>query len=282
MSRYFRQVWLINKEYIALLHKIDENHRQHYNCHMDILQVLQQLGLSEKEVSVYLALIKTGLANAATIAREAGLARQTTYSLLDGLTVKQFVQQSDKKGVRQFYADPNQLVKLINQRKEELETHKRVVEEELPKLLAKSRRARALPIVQYYEGTEGLKRLFENILERYKKGKLRIFRGYGINQFYEGMEDFLKYFVVERHRYGVDSKIFIANAPDAFGVEDSGASLGRSFKRLDIEEQQAAVYMVGNAVYLFSYKDNVGVMIENQAIAQYLKDTFDIFWEKTN
>lgn len=247
---------------------------------MDIPQVLKQLGLSEKAVTVYLSLLKTGLANAATIAREAGLPRQTTYSLLDELVRERFIEQGDKKGVRQFYADPNQLIKLITVRKEELERNKRVVEEELPKLLAKNHRAQALPIVQYYEGQEGLKRLFENILERYAKGKLKLFRGYGINQFYPGMENFLKFFIEKRNTYDVKTSLFIANAPDRFGIKDEQSALGRDFKRLNIEEQEAGVYLVGNAVYLFSYKDNVGVMVENTAIAKYMKDVFDESWEK--
>lgn len=222
-----------------------------------------------------------GRAGAASLAREVDLPRQTVYSLLEDLVAGRFIEQSDRKGVRQYYADPNQLLRLLNHRKEELDAHKRVLREELPKFLAKGRRAKALPVVQYYEGQEGLKRLFENILAQYKKGKLKSFRGFGINQFYPGMEEYLASFVEKRNAYGVQTTLFIANAPDAFGIRDEQSALGRTFKRLPIEPQQAAIYFVGNAIYLFSYKDNVGVMIENQAIAQYMKDVFDSFWEKT-
>ncbi len=248
---------------------------------MNVAKILKKLGLSEKEAFVYLALLKTGLAGAARIAREAALARQTTYSLLADLVEKGFIEQSDRKGVRQFYADPNELIKLVGRQRDELEKERKILEQELPKLLVENKRATALPIVQYYEGQEGMKRLFVNILEQYKKGKLKLFRGLGINRFYGGMEDTLREFVEKRSAYGVRTNLLIANAPDNFGIHDEQTALGRNVRRLNIDEQQAGIYLVGNSAYFFSYKDNVGVMLENQAIVKFLQDTFDALWEKT-
>ncbi|TAK57259.1 hypothetical protein EPO17_02440 [Patescibacteria group bacterium] len=107
------------------------------------------------------------------------------------------------------------------------------------------------------------------------------FRGYGINYFYGSLESFLQNFVKERYGYGVKTNLFIANAPDNFNIVDEKSALGRTVKHLDMEEQKAALYLVANRAYLFSYADNVGVMIENQAIIQLLKDVFDDHWEKS-
>lgn len=249
--------------------------------YVTIQNSLKELGLASKEIEVYLTLLKTGQASAAIVAKHSGLPRQTVYSLLGSLVEARFVDQSDKNGVRHFFADPNSLSKLINQKKESLDRNKKVLEEELPKFLAANKRGASFPVVQYYEGQQGIKRLFDEILDQHKRSKAKIFRGYGINQFYEGMEEYFRYFVEERYKYGVDTKLFIANAPDNFGIKDESTALGRAVKQLPIEEQQAGVYMVGNRVYLFSYKDNVGVMIENQAINSYLKEIFDILWSKS-
>ncbi len=246
---------------------------------MGVEQILQKLGLSEKETCVYLALLRIGLAGAAKVAKETGLPRQTVYSLLADLVKKRFIDQSDKRGVRQFYADPNELLRLVAERKDELEKQKKTLERELPKLLAENKRGGAFPVVQYYEGQEGLKRLFENILTQHKGTKAKSFRGFGINRFDGGLEEYIRGFIERRHSYGVTTNLLIADAPDNFGIRDEQTALGRNVKRLDIDEQEAGIYFVGNRAYFFSYKDNVGVMIENQAIVKYLKDAFDVLWD---
>lgn len=244
-------------------------------------ETLKQLGLSEKETEVYLAMLRTGSTGAAAIARTAGLPRQTTYSLLEELVTQGFVEQSDKKGVRQYYADPNAIGKLVTRRKEELDRAKKALDEEIPKLLSENRRGISLPVVQYYEGQEGLKRLFEDILDTHKSPKAKSFRGFGINRLYGGMESYMRDFLKRRHKLGVTTNLFIADAPDNFGIKGPDTTLGRDIKRLDIDEQEAGIYLAGKKAYFFSYKDNMGVMIENQAITEYLKQAFDALWRKS-
>lgn len=248
---------------------------------MHMKETLEQLGLSGKESHVYLVMLKTGLSSASAIARAAKLPRQTAYSLLEHLVAEGYVEQSDRKGVRQYYADPNGLGKLIARKKEVLDRAKKAFEEEVPRLLSEHRRGTSLPVVQYYEGQAGLRRLFENILDQHRKGKAKTFRGLGINRFYGDMESYLREFVARRHKLGVQTNLLIANAPDNFGIRDERTALGRNVRRLDIDEQEAAIYLVGKNAYFFSYRDNVGVMIENQAITEYLKQVFDIVWDRT-
>lgn len=247
---------------------------------MALEDTLRSLGLSQKESQVYLSMLKTGATSAAEIARAAELPRQTTYSLLEELVAQGFVEQSDKKGVRQYYADPNELAKVVARRKEALDKAKKALDEEIPQVLAQNRRGTALPIVQYYEGQEGLKRLFEHILDQHRSAKAKTFRGLGINKIYGGMEAYIREFFVRRHKLGVTTKLLIANASDNFNIYDDRTALGRSVKRLPIDEQEAGIYLVGKGAYFFSFKDNVGVMIENQAITEYLKQAFDLLWEK--
>ncbi len=248
---------------------------------MEVEKVLTELGLSPKEVRVYLVLLEMGHAEAAKAARMSGLPRQTTYSLLAGLVEKGFIEQSDKRGVRRFFADPNRLLALVESKRDELTAKKKVLQQELPRILAKRKADASLPIVQYYEGEVGLERLFENMLEQHK-GKAKTFRGYGINQIPGGtFGEFLRSFIKKRNTLNVTTKLFVANAPDNFGITDEGSALGRDVKRVNVDEQQAGIYMVGDRVYLFSYRDNVGVMVENRAIATYLKDVFDTEWNKS-
>ena len=57
--------------------------------------------------------------------------------------------------------------------------------------------------------------------------------------------------------------------------------LGRTIKQLPMDPQKASLYIVGDRLYLFSFEDKVGVMIENKAIARLLNEIFGIQWEQT-
>jgi hypothetical protein len=129
----------------------------------------------------------------------------------------------------------------------------------------------------------GLEYLFRSMLEVYRKKKTQKFRGYGINFLArtQGLEDYIRYFLKERSRLGVTTDLFIAQGPDDFRITNETTKLGRDVKHLAIEEQNAGIYLVGNRVYLFSYKNNVGVMVENKEIVALMKSTFDDHWKKS-
>jgi predicted transcriptional regulator len=239
--------------------------------------ILKQLHMGENEQKVYLCLVNTGACSAPQLGRELALPRQTVYSILQKLVDEGFVEQSDKKGVKHFFADPNDLLSLIEKRKKHLDASKEALKKELPKILKKTR-SRSFPKVQYYEGEMGLQKLFENILATYKKGEDEEFRGYGINNMHGVLSGYIEKFIKERYEYGVRTRLFIGRGPDDFRITNSGNAYGREVKNLNIEPQKAGLYLAGKQVYLFSYEDNVGVMIENKAIVKLLKDVFDERW----
>lgn len=246
--------------------------------------ILQNLGCSEKETSVCIALFKFGISNATQISKKIGLPRQTVYSTLDTLIEKRFVEQTVKRGVRQYLADPFRIKSLIDDRKHELESIKKKLDTELTRMVSESSLENVeLPRVQFYQGQEGLKRLLSSIIDIYKKSdKYRTFRGYAINEFYPGMEEFLENFVEKRFALGVKSQLFVPKETDFSKIGGGQNTFGREFKMLDINYHKAGFYIVGKRLYLFSYKDGVGVMIENANLANFFKDIFDDHWNHTN
>lgn len=243
-------------------------------------ELLKQLGLTDKEQKLYLATVKLGPCGATRLAMETKLPRQTVYSLIEGLLDQGLMTQSDRRGVKQFFAKPEDLEQVITSRQDNLKKTKALLIKELPKLLALKKRPVPLPKVQYYEGEEGLKHLFSNILSFYKAGGEKLFRGYGINEFKGLLGDYLYQFVKERGKYNVETRLFIGQGPDDFGIIDEESAFGRKVKRLGIKPQNGGFYIVGNQIYLFSYPAEVGVMIENQDIANLFKEIFDERWSQ--
>ena len=244
-------------------------------------EILKKLHLSDKEILVYQTLLVLGPSNAARIGKEITLPRQTIYSILQRMLDDGTIEQTDRSGVRHFFVDPNNLLTLIEKRKKVLEKTGSDLEKELPKILASQKHNKSVPRIKYYEGSSGLQTLFENIIEQYKKGAEKVFRGYGVNHLGNTkIENFLRDFMEKRHQQGVSTKLFIGQGENDFGITHEENRFGREVKNLDIEPQQSGIYIVGDRIYLFSFEDNVGIMIENISMVKLLKNIFDERWGK--
>ncbi len=78
---------------------------------MELTRLLKTAGFSEKEASVYLALLSHGPAGATDIAERARINRSTTYVILDTLMKRGLVADTGKDSISMFDAGkPTQLV----------------------------------------------------------------------------------------------------------------------------------------------------------------------------
>jgi sugar-specific transcriptional regulator TrmB len=124
---------------------------------MEINEVLEKIGLNEKEASVYLAVLELGTASVMSIAQKAGLKRPTTYLVLDDLQAKGLVGEVPQSKKTLYTAQtPENLLNDLR-RKQELVTRA------LPELLAIHNQKQEKPQVQLFRGTEGLRQVYEKM-----------------------------------------------------------------------------------------------------------------------
>jgi sugar-specific transcriptional regulator TrmB len=246
-------------------------------------KILQKLNLKDSEIKVYKTVLFGANGSASRISLDLNLPRQTVYSILQRLLDEGLIRQSDKHGTKEFFATPEDLLSYSENQKKKFDTLAKDIEKQIPEMQIELQRHRKkLPKVEYYEGVCGMKRIFENILDQYKRGTEKNFRGYGINYYAEShMEEFVRNFIKERGELGVKTKLFIGKGENDFELSGSDDKYGRKIKHIDIEPQKSGVYLVGDRVYLFSYEDEVGVMVENKNIANFLKEIFEVEWRQS-
>lgn len=117
------------------------------------LKVLEDLGLTEKEASVYLALLELGKGTVVEIARKANLKRPTTYLVVDELKKRGLVTEILQGSRTRYVAeDPALLEKVMKQRLADYH-------ELLPFFRAKFSRGKK-PRIRFYEGKEALRDLY--------------------------------------------------------------------------------------------------------------------------
>src|SRR3989344_2592275 len=102
-------------------------------------QILEDIGLTNAEIKVYLALLELGSSTSGPIIEKSQLQSSVVFTTLSRLTDKGFV-SAVKEGKRNYYqaSDPKHIVEYINEKKENFESI-------LPQLLAKQHLARKRP-----------------------------------------------------------------------------------------------------------------------------------------
>ncbi len=123
------------------------------------IEVLEDLGLSEAEAKVYLALIETGSTLAGPIIKKTGLHRGTTYQILQRLKEKGLV-SSIIKGKKQYFEpiDPERLLDVLKEKQENLK-------EILPVLKERLETSKEKQEVTVYSGVKGIRSVMDKMLE---------------------------------------------------------------------------------------------------------------------
>lgn len=131
-----------------------------------IKQKLQELGFSEKEVRVYLALLELGSAVASDIAKKAGLKRSTAYVILESLAGRGLTSMVERRGVQLYSAaPPEQLVQYLKGMASRYSGFADAAKELLPEFPAPSRgNTISTPKVHFFKGGEGVKTVYEDTL----------------------------------------------------------------------------------------------------------------------
>src|SRR3989338_4834067 len=137
---------------------------------------LKKLGLSDKEIKVYLALLELGEAAVQKISQKSKVNRATTYVILEGLAKKSLVSEIEKEGKTLYGAqDPEFLFNLFKFQEREIKEKEAEFKKVLPELKAIFNLAPQKPKVRFFEGKEGLLAIQENFLKE---------KNIEINEFY--------------------------------------------------------------------------------------------------
>ena len=138
---------------------------------------LQKLGLSAKEASVYLAMLELGPTVVSDIAKKAGVNRSTVYVVLDFLTKRGLVNESDSKTAKLYSPMPPE--KLVDHFEElakqykELAGSAKVMLPELKSLRKIKKEVEIKPKINLVEGQKGIQTVYEDTL-----GSLEAIRAY--------------------------------------------------------------------------------------------------------
>lgn len=119
---------------------------------------LKEIGLNEKEAKVYLAALELGEATVQEIARKSGVKRPTVYLEAESLKQKGLISTIKKTKKTLYYAENPRVIETI------LDEKKRRLLGIMPGLLSITNLLDKKPIIRFFEGREGVKEVYKDIL----------------------------------------------------------------------------------------------------------------------
>lgn len=128
-------------------------------------ELLQDIGLSENEAKLYIALLRSGQQTITFLSEKAGINRGLGYVLLHALLEKGLVTKASKGKVITFSPlDPKQLLSYLEHKKEDIGQKQERVQAMLGQLSAITNPLSAKPKIRFFDGKEGAKTVLESIL----------------------------------------------------------------------------------------------------------------------
>lgn len=162
---------------------------------MTIQETLQKLGLNEKEVKVYLALLKGGKMKPSTLAKITKFNRSTLYNIAKGLLSKGIVVEDMSGKVLHFSPlQPSKLENILDQQKRDLKEKEILVKNAISELnLIATEKSYPVPKITFIEEDNLEKYLFTNT-EKWQEAVIDsdgIWWGYQDQSFAESFEKWI-------------------------------------------------------------------------------------------
>lgn len=246
----------------------------------EIAKLLLKFGLDEKEITIYLALLKLGPAPASLIATKVSLKRTTIYYALDQLIKKDFVKQSFQHGIKSFRPlDPEDLEKVLDQKISQLNGLRSDLQTELAVLQTFRNETPERPKISFFEGVEGVKRAYEDILKSATE-ILEIDLPDDIHRVLSS--EWVNEFIKKR----VQNKILLrALVPDT--------EIAKSYLLKDNKEYRHCIALpakempMHSSISIYDNKINIinlknspfAIIIENEHLAETMRTLYGLAWE---
>lgn len=229
-----------------------------------IAETLCDLGFDEKEVKVYLALLRNNMRTAQELAKDTRIDRTNIYDILEKMIGKGVVSVLIKNSTKHFLAlTPKDLLVYFKDKFSSLETI-------LPELNKMTGQSRERLKCELFQGKEGLKTVIKDIIASGKD-----YKAIGIRKEYE---EILGYFTTQHIIKLNQTKV------KEYAIVEKGARFKKAkegiYRYLDRKLLSPVTTLIyGNFVVFFIWTEPYfAVRVDNKTFAVAQEEYFEILW----
>ena len=239
---------------------------------------LQQLGFTEKEDAVYMALLEFGQAAVSEIAKRAGVNRATCYVVLNSLLRKGFVTEAAKRGRKYFVAaPPDYLAQYAEAQSKKWRERAESARHMVVELSKRYKGSGSRPVVKYYEGVEGIKQIYEDSLTA--RDMIRSYSD--VSELKDLMQEYAERYFRRRTKKRIYIRTIMKLSDYAIQLKRSGHRYLREGYLVPADKFDFTLekYIYNDKVSFISFRDRFGVIIGSKDIAQSEKYLYELAWQ---
>ena len=242
-------------------------------------QALKQIGLTDGEIKVYLALLELGSSSTGKITKKSGISGSKVYEVLERLINKGLASYIIKNKVKHFEAaGPERILDYLEEKENQIEKEKIEIQKIMPELILKQSSAKKSE-AKIFTGFEGIKTANEDIIKTLKKGEEWL--SMGLTEQPKSWEIFFNKRQKARAEKGIRLKQIL---------NEKYISLYKARKKLPYTEFRLLpknfempttieIYKNKIIIMILLKEDPMAIMIESKAVANSFKKYFHALWE---
>lgn len=244
-----------------------------------MLNQLKNIGLTDNEAKVYLAMLELGPSPVLEIAAKAGINRPTAYFQIESLK-KMGLVSSQNKGAKQIFVaeSPDQLEFILNRENKILEQKQSELENILPELKTLYNLSEDKPQVRFFEGIDGLIKMQDEFLKKKPKEILAIT---SIDDVLRVFPRHVESYSPERVKRKIHARAIYTSSKGDF-LKETNAKMLRQTKYVDPKQLpfNADITIFGDAVGIAALSGKLsGTIIEHKEIANSFRGLFEFAWK---
>lgn len=242
----------------------------------ELQTALCNIGMSQKEATLYLSALSLGPATVLRLSKASGLRRTTVYSIIQSLQQKGLMAAEERGFKRLFVAEnPERLESL-------LENRRKVFADVLPKLNGLFNLPAGESVIKYYQGLEGMKAVYESLLRDVRPGDDYLIIS-NPDDWIVHDKEFFEDFLDRRSRLDIKIRGLFQRGP-----------VGERLKKLEKRHNQTIRFLppgtklptnmviIPKKVVIHQLVPPVmAYVIENQSVVQLQRQLFEIIWATT-
>lgn len=233
-------------------------------------QILEDIGLTNAEIKVYMSLLELGTSTAGPILQKSKLHNSVVHMTLNKLVDKGFI-TFIKEGKKNHYqaSNPKHIIEFIDEKKERFE-------EILPELLSKQKSAKTKSEVITFRGIRGMKELLYELLEA--GGKEHHTFGSTSKSLIMGDEWWVSYHK-RRAAKGIKAKLLFNESLKFWRAEHKYPRAEVRYTSKGFEPLTETIIRNDKIGILLWTDVPLGILIENKAAASSYDGFFNVIWK---
>jgi len=243
----------------------------------ELKKLLLEIGFSTKEADVYLAILILGRGTASKIAREAHILRTTVYEILSSLFNKGLVTLSGREPKQEYVAEsPDRLQEYITEQLKKKQKDLKQTENILIPQLKSIHNIDNRPKVMFYEGIEGIKKVYEDTLTSTEP--IRAYASVG--DMHAGLPGYFPEYYKRRTEKGIAIRAIVPKTKTALERKNLDDKEMRETALVPKESFNfhPEINIYDNKVMIASWREKLGIIIESTEIADAMKKIYELAW----